>query len=106
MQEFKIGDWVVSNHTNKICRCIKIDKLEFQDDLANWHICTSYKLWQPKEGEWCWFWNSALGIWFISTLKDFGEYNNSIQYRCNSVYYICEKCEPFIGELPSSLKDE
>ena len=64
------------------------------------------QLWQPKEGEWCWFWNSALGIWFISTLKDFGEYNNSIQYRCNSVYYICEKCEPFIGELPSSLKDK
>ena len=51
MQEFKVGDWVVSKHTNKICRCIKIDKLEFQDNLGSWHICTSYKAWQPKEGD-------------------------------------------------------
>ena len=64
------------------------------------------EVWKPKEDEWCWFWNSSLGIWFISTLKDFGEYNNLVQYRCNSVYYICEKCEPFIGELPSFLKDK
>ena len=103
MQEFKIGDWVRDTRQgmkNPIVQlksnCIALTNPK--------EYATQYELWQPKEGEWCWFWNSALGIWFISTLKDFGEYNNSIQYRCNSVYYICEKCEPFIGELPTSLQ--
>ena len=112
-QQFKIGDYVVlqNENTYRILNVsttgnnILLDTNEYPAS-DNWWSTSSCKPWQPKEGEWCWFWNSSLGIWFISTLKDFGEYNNSIQYRCNSVYYICEKCEPFIGELPSSLKDK
>ena len=102
MEQFKIGDWVqvIAGHERPIGSLFKVKSC-----LTSYKVA-DVKLWEPKEGEWCWFWNSALGIWFISTLKDFGEYNNSIQYRCNSVYYICEKCEPFIGELPSFLKDK
>ena len=108
MQEFKIGDWVIGKHSkNPICiETIGTTLTNSSVTLNGTFSVDQFTLWQPKEGEWCWFWNSALGIWFISTLKDFGEYNNSIQYRCNSVYYICEKCEPFFGELPTSLKDK
>lgn len=108
MQQFKVGDWLIGKYSkNPICiETIGTTLTNSSVTINGTFSVDQFTLWQPKEGEWCWFWNSALGIWFISTLKDFGEYNNSIQYRCNSVYYICEKCEPFIGELPSSLKDK
>ena len=108
MQQFKVGDWLIGKYSkNPICiETIGTTLTNSSVTINGTFSVDQFTLWQPKEGEWCWFWNSALGIWFISTLKDFGEYNNSIQYRCNSVYYICEKCEPFIGELPSFLKDK
>ena len=112
MEQFKVGDWVKTKAGFiKQISCLtgdKCDTLSIGNTSVGINVVfkNEIELWQPKEGEWCWFWNSALGIWFISTLKDFGECNNSIQYRCNSVYYMCEKCEPFFGELPSSLKDK
>lgn len=58
--------------------------------------------WQPKPGEWCWFWDSTD---FPPCLGQFEEMNDR-KYRdrdrenCNWNY-----CEPFIGELPSYLKE-
>ena len=55
--------------------------------------------WQPKEGEWCWFWDEGD---ITSTLSQYkkGQLGNSI----DSVGTGWNFCAPFIGELPPHLK--
>jgi hypothetical protein len=48
--------------------------------------------WQPKEGEWCWFWDGGSESAFLS----------KFQSRYFSAY---KHCAPFVGELPEHLKN-
>jgi hypothetical protein len=56
--------------------------------------------WQPKPGEWCWFWDD------IKTETVLGRFSmmNGNRFQCN----LCLKwqnCAPFNGELPEHLKE-
>lgn len=61
-------------------------------------------LWEPREKEWCWWWNDGdeipiirkgyKRIWDNKIVADMGP------GKCKEFQY----CEPFIGELPSILK--
>jgi hypothetical protein len=56
--------------------------------------------WQPKEGEWCWFWDE---IKAETVLGRFSMMSGN-RFQCN----LCLKwqnCAPFIGELPTHLKE-
>ena len=64
--------------------------------------------WIPKPGEWCWFINKDR----IPTISQFVEFHNDINKyfatypnKPNSFGAYYTHCEPFIGELPSNLKD-
>jgi hypothetical protein len=60
--------------------------------------------WQPEPGQWCWFWDS---IEFEPCLSRFLEMNgrmNGRKYR-DTERRNWSYCEPFIGELPSYLKE-
>ncbi len=59
--------------------------------------------WQPKEGEWCWFWDKKDNTPSIGKIE---KYHNGYYYSSAFNGSICEYCEPFIGELPSFLKDK
>ena len=72
------------------------------------------KLWRPKEGEWCWFWNNSKDL----TLQKFWKIEQEyfISFFCDKnksdglvFYNVTEKnfkyCEPFVGELPSLLRE-
>ena len=115
--KFKIGDWVKNNSVNT--------KYQIQDIFKNgysWYA-TSIKLeprnkwdsylyglpellndcvlWKPKEGEWCWFWNEG------ASEPSLGQFKEEImgKYYVKRKIYAFDFCEPFIGKLPSFLKE-
>lgn len=58
-------------------------------------------LWEPMDGEWCWFWDDG------TSLK-IGKFSHMLgkEYAMNygSVFKSFEYCEPFLGKLPTMLK--
>jgi hypothetical protein len=56
--------------------------------------------WQPKEGEWCWFWDGEFEGCYVKRFKKMagGEYKDT-----TSVSW--QNCAPFVGELPEYLKE-
>lgn len=56
--------------------------------------------WQPKPGEWCWFWDD---IKAESVLRKFSIMNGN-RFECN-LGWRWLNCAPFIGELPPHLKE-
>ena len=106
----KVGDWVIEK-SNKELKQIKIEKSECLERKLSLYerLC---ELWEPKEGEWCWFYD------IITDDKNKTPYLNQFQRRVmgiNGKYtFECKNnnlqaftyCEPFIGELPSFIKDK
>lgn len=76
------------------------------------------ELWQPKPGEWCWFWNEPSDIPILAKLISIEYFlERPTEYKIKTPSYISEtvyscmtymyfkNCEPFIGQLPTILKD-
>lgn len=70
------------------------------------------KLWHPKEGEWCWFYDIGMRTPQLHQFQCFSE-NEQLNYGERFVEKGQERdswgydyCEPFIGELPSFIKDK
>ena len=67
MQAFKLGDWVIpidpdsiENTVIKFSRSMEIEQESHLD-----HFAKHFKLWKPKQGEWCWFWNEGMNVPFL-----------------------------------------
>ena len=110
MQSFKVGDWVI-NKTSKQ-RIIKKVTSVYSDTVTvgnptvgiNVMLVKDLELWEPKLGEWCWFWNFNE----MPTLEQFSKYHNLDDHLGNYetlAVKLYQHCEPFIGELPTYLKD-
>lgn len=110
MEQFKVGDWVktkagfikqISCLTGDKCDTLSIGNTSIGINVV---FKNEIELWQPKEGEWCWFYDDTEGTpifgRFYKQDKDFGNCCYP-QHQINSPY---SYCEPFIGELPSFLK--
>ena len=108
MQQFKVGDWVKTKAGFiKQISCLtgdKCDTLSIGNTSVGINVVfkNEIELWQPKEGEWCWFWNRHTNI--SPLIRKF-------EYIFNGDFYtngqmIFTHCEPFIGNLPTFLKDE
>jgi hypothetical protein len=104
MSNFKIGDWVREPDGD-------IWKLDNEVEKGS-YVDTDCELWQPKVGEWCWFRSDNMPK-YIQVLAQFKEYYNGeyavvfnpkdVEEGTETIYYT--ECEPFIGELPSFIKD-
>ena len=101
--KFKIGDWVRDLRDNSV----------FQINSVNFNLNLSitngvYIHWQPKPGEWCWFYQNKREIPTLGNLKHFSDKDSFCAYSTPkasmSVKYF-KHCEPFIGQLPTSLQD-
>ena len=103
--KFKVGDWVV-NKTSKQSIIKKItstydDAVTVGDTEVgiNVMLINDLELWQPKAGDWCWFWDSGN----FPELRQFKRLLISNKYQsCQTFTY--DYCEPFLGKLPTTLK--
>lgn len=104
--KFKVGDWVRDSYGNiqLIERILPCDrhKENIWFKHAGAAFSTELKHWTPQPGEWCWFWDAHHTIPVIRRFKK--EADSEYPYKAiDDVSY--ENCEPFIGTLPTHLKD-
>lgn len=72
---------------------------QYRDIIANLPAPQPEK-WQPKPGEWCWFWDT---IKAETVLRRFKMMNGN-RFECNlGLRWL--NCAPFTGELPEHLKE-
>ena len=99
--EFKINDWVsivrFPNHEPVQIKELKDDGYILSTNLfAKSEYLTK---WEPKEGEWCWFYDDNGIVQLGKLIEIIGE--------CYKVYLNSDNtdifcyCEPFFGKLPS-----
>lgn len=99
--QFKVGDWVRIVNCNLVKNQKEVFCIDFIDDKNNcfgFNSDTEYcnmnylELWKPKPNEW---------VILESNINDYA----FIAIKYNSVALMSERCQPFIGELPTRLKD-
>lgn len=103
--KFKVGDWVV-NKTSKQRIVKKITSI-YSDSVTvgntevgiNVMLINDLELWQPQPGEWCWYskWDKIVCV--ESYLCKYALDMNEVEPEYKHKY------EPFIGQLPSYLKE-
>ena len=119
MKQFKEGDWVLllEKRIHQIKAISKDDSKLFLDTQEspqsdNWWKISQCGLWQPKQGEWCWFYDTTSSA--VPILAQF-DYMSDHIYITTEIQipfsgeefsaYGFNSCIPFIGQLPKILKD-
>ena len=117
--KFKVGDWVRSKENKFDFSLVSIDTEKFYKALGS-NFEDVWELWQPKEGEWCWFYSDVMKLDNVGILRKFTQMEKDIQgddmFGCEPMKSFKEEfehikvfykyCEPFIGNLPSFIKGE
>lgn len=123
--KFKVGDWVSNKQNPSIIKQIirtsnNSDSLTVGNEQRGINVMlkTDVELWQPQSGEWCWFYNSLTDTPTLSKLISIESiYERPKVYLAEtpscisktsygySSSMIFKFCEPFIGQLPTFLKD-
>ena len=107
VHKFKVGDWVIHNGVIKqVTKAVDglIDSLD--NEVAVIMKEESLELWEPEDGKYFWYKNDL--VKFHETQINLGLLLESAR-GCS--YYPAEKnfedfCEPYIGKLPSNLKQD
>jgi len=55
MNNFKVGDWVLDDEDNLFQVCSVEDNVISLVDEPYYVLAKDFRLWSPKEGEWCWY---------------------------------------------------
>lgn len=105
----KVGDWICNNgaHMNGLNKgTFKVDH-SWLTSRPGGNTCRTGKdedfyPWQPTKGEWCWFWTGN-DIPVLGRFEKQSRQYFSIDHGSSG--YGFAHCEPFIGTLPSHLKD-
>ena len=129
MSSFKPGNWVIlsSSSDSRSLAQVKETYLDSNKSKLYWPsenstaVCSEmqyYELWQPEVGEWCWFWNKCMDIDQSPRLAQFHLIVEELQepmdfpafyqtkYKTIKLGYLYDFCEPFIGQLPTFIKDQ
>lgn len=96
---FKVGDWV------RVKSEVDGEYIERYDEVSKHYSC-ELELWKPKEGEWYWLDRVLCKITFINEYgPDEFYFIDSVNQTERKGFFSISKIEPFIGELPSFIKD-
>lgn len=104
--KFKVGDWLIEIHSGSYAKVLEVFTQEVRVKLYDCNSIittenTDFKLWEPKEGDICWFWNKSNIYPRLATFI-----NESLgSYYADTSNDGFDFCEPFIGQLPSYLKE-
>lgn len=100
-KKFKLGDYVrdISPENSGIFQITN----EAQLEQAN--LDSAYIAWEPRKGEWCWYKHMLIKVISINKRDD-----GIIRYVVSAPMYAEQylgalSLEPFIGTLPSFIKD-
>jgi hypothetical protein len=101
---FKVGDWV-NEKGSETPRCLDKEYIEIINKTNTWEDFTK---WQPKQGEWCWFYDDKKDNPFTSPLEEIFSIGDTIYQSkyTNKGKYMWNYCEPFIGQLPTILQEK
>ena len=115
MNPFKPGDWVKYKDQQdttiyKVMDILSNDLIDIEDTIVDKY---DIELWQPKLGEWCWFWSKSFPKPQLLPFRSYFKNNfysteygvtifNGVLCECNYFDY----CEPFIRQLPTHIKDQ
>jgi hypothetical protein len=101
--QFEVGDWIMNSYTKTIKQYsyndLAYDNKYDGTDMESKH----WSLWQPQPGEYVWVkpaYKLPFFAKFISTTSE-GRY----EYTDGDDYYTSDNCEPFIGTLPTFIKE-
>ena len=98
--KFKVGDWVIDKKRKH--KPFMVTSSDLEADSPN-YVKIDCELWQPKPGEFCWFWNFT----GMPRLEQFSKYYDLDGHLGNYETLTTELyhyCEPFIGQLPTYLR--
>lgn len=106
---FKVGDWVmlVTTYSRTIAKVSENKTIQengvgkkYTTDLDMWEA------WKPKESEWCWIDRVLCKITFMNEYEpDEFYFIDSANQNERKGFFSISKIEPFIGKLPSFIKD-
>ena len=111
--QFKIDNWVqmLGSEDKTIYQVIDIlpnDVIDIGDTIVDKY---DIKLWEPKPNEWCWFWNNDNQP-FLAQFEEMDDDQYVTKQGLHGSYadlsdatFSFRFCEPFIGQLPTNLKD-
>jgi len=111
MSVYERGDWVRINDTIQLVTNVYydetgIDMVETEDDYLSSESCEP---WEPRDKEWCWFWDndkSGNVSYIIGQFYLKNRYGN-LAYESNNKspeqLRAYSNCEPLIGHLPSFI---
>lgn len=106
MSEFKVGDWVREDFGDM--NIVKIKEKYIAEDgsvYINNFNSELFSHWQPKNDEWCWFKDEKNTIGSLTQLVGIEKDGTYYGYSSYGMPDKAPCVEPFIGELPSFLKD-
>ena len=117
MNSFKPGDWVqhIELATTYGGHILKIEEIDERNEQLGFVSLIGQgktlhsnfaELWKPKLNEWCWFWNRDKPN--KTKLKQLYSINYEHDVHWTYKTIDCktyQHCEPFIGQLPTNLKD-
>ena len=111
MTTFKDGDWVRTPVDSIIQVKFNEDSIHSSTDrILTPEYLSRCKLWFPKIGEWCWFWNDKQLIPLLRQYNKGNENGNGWYWVKNnnlvSDFYGYKYCEPFVNDLPTMLRDK
>ena len=108
--KFKVGDFITVTGTSVSTeQVVKIDGDIIH--VRNYGMCYARQAtpWQPKKGDWCWFWNEGAIITVLELLEIVDDGNRKYFAAMPNIphflggYY--QYCEPFLGQLPTKLRN-
>lgn len=112
--KFKVGDWVVEIHSTTKAQVLELfgNQIRVKFCYPDAIITTDssdFIPWVPKKGECCWFWNKGTTITILELLETVEDGNRKYFAAMPNIphslggYY--QYCEPFLGKLPTKLKE-